>query len=699
MTPSKLTGILETAVIASSVIAGSLTILGLYTDNAKMSSLGTAGVAGCIYGYVKTKGVADRETCDEQLKAKQVDIDILTAQVEDLGVDNKRLLKLLQPYYVGDSLVDIETVRQTAETMRFELEAATRALTSAQQRADDNKLYSDMLSTEREKLIAELAGMQEVLKLRDESVKEWVAQFDQQNSEITRLETEINRLTVELAKHSEHKDLLVFQETHQTKERLKQAQEALAAMEQTAEQMGVDIVQYRNGLASVQETLDYLAGDGYGEIQQSHNEAVSALVAQVEQLTHQLQECQKPKLFGVPGEFSRADKLIDLMWGQGFAVDANEITPHNDGSFTVALNVRERDKLSQAYVDEMTKLGDFLATQCLCLEPFKFELDRINPFRVTTLVRYAAKPKATVKDISRLWRTAEQFVTTVSKWQRVRITGGSESGKSPLAELIVGAVLRTQADAQVRLAFPITNSRKNYWTLPITHTSTGALAGELKELCNRRGKGIDKSKHLVIGVLDEVDTALANDSSIATDIKEIIKTGSHTNVGVVLIGQNANVSNYKGLQRSDLENVVSVHIGANSYHAITNSDLSEEEQRRLKDRADKLTRYCEEQNADLDPDADSDKLTRFALVLEPNKAGYYIELPRFGSIPVAIATAPTIETQAVEPVTQGHCPHCLSTAYSKNGKTSDGQQRYKCKNSTCGKSFTLGATEHVLQGK
>lgn len=687
MTQAKTSSLAETVGFAGTVASGLVALAGIVLGNAPSASAGTAGLAATLYlthgtnqrGRIE-RLEADTRRLGAELGQSQGESANFGAEVARLKADNQKLWGMLQPYRMPDgTLLEPDGLRTQIQRLTQDVDSTASAMGA--------------LKDERDAIAKKLSEASEALRLEKDnygqSVAVWTSQFDDQNAEIVRLEAEVSRLTVELKTHQEHKDLLVYQQSHSVMDKLRETVERLQAIEAGAKEMGVDLVKYHAAFAEVNATLNELQGDVYDGVKQAHNDAIGGLVAQLQALQSQLKQALSPQKFQQSGEYARADKLIDLLWANGYAVDANEITPGNDGSFGVALNVREREKLCQAYTDELTKLGDFLATQCNALEPLSFELDRVNPFRVTTTIRYARKPKSTAKDVSKLWRTADQFVSTVSKWQRIRITGGSESGKSPLAELIIAAILQRHADSEVLLAFPIANSRKNHWTLPVTHTSVMSLAETLIDKVDARAKGKDKSNSLVLGVMDECDTALASDSTLAPKLKELLKTGSHTAVGVVLVGQNANATNYKGFQRSDFENCVNVHIGANCYHAISNSALSEDEQRKLKDKADKLTRYCEAENADLDGEADSDKLERFALVLEPNKAGYFIQLPRFGSM------VPQLAKSVLEPsptqVETVNCPHCKGSHYSKNGTTVTGLQRYRCKNSACRKSFTLDA--------
>jgi hypothetical protein len=633
----------ETGALASVVsLIASLTVL----PNPLIASASSASAVACVgLRHVHSR----REEIERLTKTLETTRTTL-AQAELASAESETQISQLS--------TTVTNLGETIQAYRIDREDTAREMTDLRMTLDDTQAFAVQMQGERDRLIHE--------------VERYSAQFDAQLTELTRLESEVARLTVELATHAQHKDLLVYQQTAETESKLREASEALTALRSRSVEMVDDIQSYATAVEGLETSLSYLGGEGYNSITTAHNEAVSSLVGEVKRLSTELTDALAPKLFGVPGEYSRADALIELLWANGFGVDANELTPASDGAFTVALNVRERTKLCAAYVEEMTKLGDHLATQVRALEPLRFELDRLNPFRVTCQVRYAAKAKATAKTLP--WRGVEQFTVLAGKWQRVRITGGSEAGKSPTMELIAGAMQLARPETLALLAFPLSDSTKDNWTMRVTHSSLTACAREALDA---------KRSGFTVALLDECDTALEVESDLAATVKELLKTGSHRKVGCILSGQNANVRQWRGFDRSDFENCVNVHLGGTAYHAITNSNgLTPSEQDRLKADADKLTRYCEEANAAIDDPA---LMQRFALVVEPGKRPYFVQLPPFNSLPFrysAEAESPTAPPSQ-HPT---RCPKCGDERRVKNGKSQDGAQRYKCRQ--CGHTYT-----------
>ena len=298
-------------------------------------------------------------------------------------------------------------------------------------------------------------------------------------------------------------------------------------------------------------------------------------------------------------------------------------------------------------------------------------------------------------------KTADKFLATVRNWRRVRITGGSESGKSPTAENVVCAIL-TQVKGTCDFYDPMFDSVKNYRSIPaVGHTHADSIKG-LKDYQAKMQSS--PSDSLYLAWFDEIDTTLDENPKSSSDLKAVLKQSSHKNSGLVITGQNANVRNLKGgFDRSDMNNFICVHIGDNYRDAIANSHLSESEKSNLMKTGDALTDWCAFKNDEDGLDLSDPSAYRFALVLEPNKKGYFMILPEFGEYvwqepTEAIDTKPSEATEPTEPTAPSvtvrkknpNCPQCGGES-KKNGflKTvTPPQQRWKCKNSECGFEFT-----------
>ena len=225
------------------------------------------------------------------------------------------------------------------------------------------------------------------------------------------------------------------------------------------------------------------------------------------------------------------------------------------------------------------------------------------------------------------------------------------------------------------------------------------------------------SNNFELHIFDEIDSTMSHTKGkkivIGDFINFIIKQASHQNLGVVFIGQNANVSEYPGMSRSDWNSAVNLHIGANCYDAIENSNqFTTHQQNKLKAIADKLTAYCESKNNELGLDNTDAEAYRFGFVVEPGKKPYFISLPSFGSYKFdestllgmssgnsgeVIPTSPTATLEAPHskvskngksPRDSAICPHC-QTPTTKIKQRKPSAIRYQCLNRDCGKSFTI----------
>jgi hypothetical protein len=91
---------------------------------------------------------------------------------------------------------------------------------------------------------------------------------------------------------------------------------------------------------------------------------------------------------------------------------------------------------------ELEPEGERLQQLCHTLSPLKFGWNADEGL-LTAWLHLARKPvKPLIEaDINKIWKTADKFQSVVKAWSRVRITGGSESGKSPTAENLAVCIL------------------------------------------------------------------------------------------------------------------------------------------------------------------------------------------------------------------------------------------------------------------
>lgn len=421
--------------------------------------------------------------------------------------------------------------------------------------------------------------------------------------------------------------------------------------------------------------------------------------SELQEALEQLAETKKPLQFS--GDFTpaRMGNSVSMYYYNRYRILLDALHwEETETGIKIIYSIRRNPGLDEPEINADDSLAQ-TAAFCNVLHGTKPTWEFNRQFSHLTLTVNHRRIVKLRNELPRGVKTADKFLSTVKSWRRVRITGGSESGKSPTAENLVCAIT-TLNNGVCDFYDPMFDSVKNYRTIPAIGRSHADSVQGLKDYQSRMQSA--PSDSLYLAWFDEIDTTLEENPKSASDLKAVLKQSSHKNSGLIITGQNANVRNLKGgFDRSDMNNFICLHIGDNYRDAIANSHLSESEKANLMKTGDALTDYCVAKNEEDGLDHTDPAAYRFALVLEPNKKGYFMILPEFGEY---VWQEPTEATEAIdsdEPteatdppsVTVGkknpNCPDC-GTDTRKNGflKTSTERlQRYKCKNSECGREF------------
>jgi len=310
-------------------------------------------------------------------------------------------------------------------------------------------------------------------------------------------------------------------------------------------------------------------------------------------------------------------------------------------------------------------------------------------------------------DKGSLYRSKEEFVKYIlSQPVRLRIVGEPGAGKTPTVAVLLGHILsrgfleantpngRKLPYCVVESCNPLAGiSVKNGDELDFClkwNSGSRGFKGLAQEYQFRKNLANAEYKNQVgyIWVADEIDNSMADlTKDEAKPFKDALKDGGHINLGVIVMGQSANVSTSKGLSIDDQKMLTNIYI-----------ELEIEEKNEV---------IC-----------DTAREFRIAMVTASRSPVFY-QLPYFDSVeidtqtyhetlekvalirashqqPVAttdklqalpgIAIAST-DAGAVATPTQVLCPLCASTS-KRNGKTSTGVQKYLCKNADCKHGFT-----------
>ncbi|MBW4489944.1 MAG: hypothetical protein KME12_19350 [Trichocoleus desertorum ATA4-8-CV12] len=470
-----------------------------------------------------------------------------------------------------------------------------------------------------------------------------------------------------------------------------------------------------NSLAQQVEALEVELNGDTDAYMQKLLQQIDWATREIANLQEQVEQLRKPQTFSpaTRDDLRMGNQIIEYFWLHGILLDraGSDYRKHE----TILYFHSDRNPrliLSGELNEHAEKLPQILR----CLNVPKFAYDSESGLMSVKLA-LSRKPPLGVEDVSRLWRPKSQFEKLAAQWIRVRVTGGSEAGKSPTAENLAVCLLKAHP-GQVKLSNPQYHSRKNYWSIPVTWTSHKESVAGMKELADRverRSTGAEGFEEFVLYMFDEIDSTFVKHKSASQYVLSAVKQASHQNLGMIFIGQNANASEYPGMDRSDFENCVNVHIGSNAKHAIVNSNMSSDLKSELQNQYDKLMEFCEAKNAELSLDKTDPQAYRFALVIEPQKKPYFIELPHFGcygfdqitsvklvdEVP-ASSLHPSASTRIHEPTNPDSviasemasasyvgvgCPKCKEGILSRT-KKNRGSLLYVC--DSCGKSTSEG---------
>lgn len=255
--------------------------------------------------------------------------------------------------------------------------------------------------------------------------------------------------------------------------------------------------------------------------------------------------------------------------------------------------------------------------------------------------------RVTYRRVEPTWKELTQFIRAdmssdgtdktldyLTRYQRFRVSGGSEAGKSPTAKNIALA-LADKYGVRPRLSNPQSNSNKNYWgdgfdVEARTHPEQYDLILSVAQEVIDRGTRADRKGYRVY-VFDELDSTVAyltvkELKKMKSAVMMIIKQASHQNICVLFLGQTSTANLLPGTTKSDWMSLVTVAIGATGYDAISKSSaLTSKRKSELTERYEVMSRKAEKSNR-----TNQDRATwiRPAVVFDPTSVELVI-LPVF----------------------------------------------------------------------
>lgn len=342
-------------------------------------------------------------------------------------------------------------------------------------------------------------------------------------------------------------------------------------------------------------------------------------------------------------------------------------------------------------------------------------------------------------DKGSLYRSKEEFVKfLLSQPVRLRIVGEPGSGKTPTVAVLLGHILsRGFLEANTpngrKLPYCVVESCNPLAGISVKNgaeldfclkwdSGSRGFKGLAQEYQFRKNPTNAEYKSQVgyIWVADEIDVTMADlTKDEAKPFKDALKDGGHINLGVIVMGQSANVSTSKGLSIDDQKMLTNIYIDAVSIRTFLTQYGERFYSKRAVEKAlatlEELELEIEEKNEVI---CDTAREFRIAMITA-NRSPVFYQLPYFDSVEidvesyqetlekVALLLAPrqqhvatTDKLEAMSDIesasivagagatpTQVDCPKCASTV-KRNGKTSTGVQKYLCKNADCKHGFT-----------
>jgi hypothetical protein len=462
---------------------------------------------------------------------------------------------------------------------------------------------------------------------------------------------------------------------------------------------------------------------------QEMREQVSDLLNQIDiknleiaDLNNQILAMKQPnlwKLAQASNELTKGNMIINYFWSKGLRLDR---------AFTVGdvyeskIYFHTDNNPRTIIFKELNEHSESLQQLCLTQKPVAFDWDADKGLMVASLV-WKIKQKEQTDELSdeainRLARSWDTWKKHAKKWNRIRITGGSGAGKSPLTERIVSEQLRfkkVKGLDNIKLYNPQAGSRKDHWSFPSigkTHQDSIRGVAELTRLCSRRHQG-----DFAVWIFDEVDSTLRQapgkkrptvdepepEPAMSSNMLSIITQIDHTSQAVFYLGQGANTGKIPNTTKGDWNNLVAIHINGNAQDYLRLAEhIDKDTQAKLIQQAELLQKYCNRKNSELGLERVDPGAYRYALIDEYGEKQYYVLLPLFTADEFLdslsantqkdsfsnIIDAENVETLEVSVKREIKCHHCGSENFKKHSRVNDARKyRYLCSNIECKKTF------------
>jgi hypothetical protein len=440
--------------------------------------------------------------------------------------------------------------------------------------------------------------------------------------------------------------------------------------------------------------------------------------------------------FGFDPNGKIANALAEWLWNHHkipLKVTGFEVSP--DGSITVGYIYSRSmapEALARLIEDDSPQMTRSLGLYSL-EKPQKLQIADVFTVKVR---RERPARKA---DKGSLYRSREEFVKFIlSQPVRLRVIGEPGAGKTPTVAVLLSHILKhgflsANTPNGQKLPYCIVESCNPLVGISVKNgdeldfclkwnDGKKGFKGLVEEYRYRKNPANAEYKNQVgyIWVADEIDNTMAElTKDEAKPFKDALKDGGHVNIGVIVMGQSANVSTSKGLSIDDQKMLTNIYIDPVSIRTFLTQYGERFYSKKAVEKAlatlEEVELEIEEQNEII---CDTAREFRVGMVTA-NRSPVFYQLPYFNSVEInsqsyqeTLQQVALIRANKQQPVattdkskalsdmgiasnvagasatpTQVSCPKCAGTV-KRNGKTATGLQKYLCKNAECRQGFT-----------
>jgi hypothetical protein len=287
-----------------------------------------------------------------------------------------------------------------------------------------------------------------------------------------------------------------------------------------------------------------------------------------------------------------------------------------------------------------------------------YALEKPSKLQVTDclVVKVRRSRPARKTDKGNLYRSKEEFVKFIlSQPVRLRVIGEPGAGKTPTVAVLLSHILKrgflsANTPNGQKLPYCVVESCNPLAGISVKNGdeldfclkwNSGAkgFKGLVEEYRFRKNPANAEYKNQVgyIWVADEIDNTMADlTKDEAKPFKDALKDGGHVNIGVIVMGQSANISTSKGLSIDDQKMMTNIYIDAVSIRTFLTQYGERFYSKKAVEKAlntlEELELEIEEQNEII---CDTAREFRIAMVTA-NRSPVFYQLPYFDSVDIDV---------------------------------------------------------------